>query len=98
MSEFLAATSNSLRAVEIVANDTIVVAGLVSATAFGNCVCARADGDGRFARAGGGGAGGACVRDFRRQPARASSIRAERRPLRSIGANPGKTKAVWVSP
>jgi hypothetical protein len=51
MSEFLAATSNSLRAVEIVANDTIVVAGLVSAAAFGNCVCARADGDGRFARA-----------------------------------------------
>jgi hypothetical protein len=51
MSEFLAATSNTLRTVEIIANDTIVVAGLVSAAAFGNCVCARASGDGHFASA-----------------------------------------------
>src|SRR3984893_6398462 len=36
---------------EIVANDTTVVAGLVSAAPFGNYVCARAGGAGRFARA-----------------------------------------------
>src|SRR6202140_2730926 len=50
MSEFPAATPNPLRAREIVANDTIVVAGLVSASPFGNYVCARAGGAGRFAR------------------------------------------------
>ena len=36
---------------EIVANDTTVVAGLVSAAPFGYYVCARAGGAGRFARA-----------------------------------------------
>ena len=49
ISEFLAATSNTLRMVEIVANDTIVVAGLVSAAAFGNCICARNGGGGASA-------------------------------------------------
>jgi thiazole synthase ThiGH ThiG subunit len=42
MSEFLAATSNTLRTAETVAHDTIVVARLVSAAPFGNSVCARA--------------------------------------------------------
>src|SRR5258705_1385618 len=50
-SKFLAARLSTLRAVEIVANDTIVVAGLVPAAPFGDCICARAGGDGRFASA-----------------------------------------------
>ena len=42
-----AATSNTLRGMEIVANDAVAVAGLVPATASGNGVCVRAGDAGR---------------------------------------------------